>query len=209
MLTDTINNVPSNKNYMTHKGNQSLLVRDTKTNMWIYHLISHQMRSTYFYNNQTTLEMPTIDEREYDQTDTMVEDQYIRVNKQHIKSIHLVQDRFQTCNNISETNSLEEFIQSKKNWHHTLTRNNTKIFNASKLTSPTDNLTNSTDGGSKNGKGCFGVVFSENETILLKNYGRLPEIYNDIHSYRSEGMGILCSLTILKNINQYCEDNNT
>jgi hypothetical protein len=198
-ITDTIHHVPTNVNFLIHKGNQSLVVRDKSTNLWSVHILDHNIRSTYFYTKTASIEMPVIDETEYDQTDAVIEDNYYRVNKRNIKSIHYIQ-KYQRATNMEET--LEEFITAKRHWHSQLT-SNTSIFNEAALLSSPDNIKISTDGGAKDGRGSIGVVLSINDEIVAENYSRTPEIYNDIHSYRSEGIGILIGLSIYKEILQY------
>jgi hypothetical protein len=100
------------------------------------------------------MEMPVIDEREFDQTDAIIEEKYIRVNKRNIKSIHFIQFKY---NDAPEIDTLSEYIRSKNKWHYQIT-NNTKIFHETELISPIDKMTISTDGGASNGKGSFGVV---------------------------------------------------
>jgi ribonuclease HI len=197
-ITSTIHNVPSNVKFLIHKGNQTLIVRDEQTNLWSAHPISHSMRSTYFFHRDTSMEMPIINEQEYDQTDANIHENYYQVNKRNIKSTNYIQQRNRT---ITQDESLEEFISSPKQWHSKLTKNVT-IFDEEEVLQ-SNRIVISTDGGVATGKGSFGVVMSIEEKVVVENYSRIPEAYNEMHSYRSKGMGILCGLTIYKEIIQY------
>jgi ribonuclease HI len=66
-------------------------------------------------------------------------------------------------------------------------------------------ITISSDGGAKDGRGSFGVVMSIDKDIMARNYSRTPPIHNDIHSYRTEGYGILCGLSLFQEIHNYCK----
>jgi hypothetical protein len=62
----------------------------------------------------------------------------------------------------------------------------------------------STDGGVAYGRGSFGVVFCIQDLIIANNRSRLPDIYNEMHSYRCEGFGIMCGLVLYLAIYRYC-----
>jgi ribonuclease HI/Zn finger protein HypA/HybF involved in hydrogenase expression len=198
-LSQSTNNVPTNVNFLINKNNQTLAVRDTSTKLWSTHLLTHQQRSTYFFDKNNSLEMPHINENEYDRADAVELDDHYKINKRNIKSLCKI-PILSTGEN--DTN-LEKFIRNKQLWHADLTKNVIVLDENNLTTGQSQQLKISTDGGAAGGKGSMGVVISMEEKILLENKSRIPPIYNDIHSYRSEGMGILCGLVIAETIVLY------
>jgi RNase H len=199
-LTATTHHIPTNINYLINKNNQFIAVRDQTTNLWASHLLSHQKRSTYFFRTDESIELPHIDESEFDRADAVIENGYIRINKRSIKPISKNHNRNTTDRDIP---SLQQSIRSKHHWFRDLIKH-TVITNENKLLSNNNqHMIISTDGGANDGRGSFGIVMSTDETIVVENKSRTPRTHNDIHSYRSEGMGILGGLIIFHEISQY------
>jgi hypothetical protein len=55
-------------------------------------------------------------------------------------------------------------------------------------------ITFCSDGGAKNGKGSFGVSSSIDENWIITNMNRIPEVFNEANSHRSEAFGMLSAL---------------
>jgi RNase H len=150
--------------------------------------------------------MPPIDINEYETIDAKLEMECYKINTRSIKTSNTTQDhRKQSTSDIEQ---LQNHITNPEQWHHDITKNTKIIRNDILLASKNERITISTDGGATHDKGSFGVVISQDETIIATNKSRLPPIYNAIHSYRSEGFGILGGLIIYKEIYEFSQKHN-
>jgi RNase H len=80
---------------------------------------------------------------------------------------------------------------------------NTKVLNVEELLNGLNEMIICSDGGADNGKGSFGIVMHTNNQTVLKTYSRIPEVYSDISSHRSESFGIMIAIRLLQLILQY------
>jgi hypothetical protein len=79
--------IPNNVNFLLHKNNQIIGVRDEKSHLWSFFNKTNELRSTLYFDNMDDLEMPPIDPNEYDQIDAEETNDYYKINKRSIKPI--------------------------------------------------------------------------------------------------------------------------
>jgi ribonuclease HI len=151
--------------------------------------------------------MPPIDINEYDNIDAVRDNLHLKINTRTIQPVNKNQQSTLTAP--SDTQQLQDHITNPQHWHHDITTNTKILRNDILLESEGKKITISTDGGATQDKGSFGVVNSMEEIIIATNKSRLPPIHNLIHSYRSEGFGILGGLIIYKEMYEYCKNKQT
>jgi hypothetical protein len=201
--TSNINDTNPDTKFMLHKNKQILAIRDETTGKWYQHLKHHEERSTLFFEKETSIDMPDMNNTEFDTIEKITEHQYFQINtrnKQLNRTKRIKQNRKTTHND------LEKEILEIQDWSTNLIKN-TKIINESKwLSSKNKQLIVATDAGVRKEKGGFGVVMSIDGEVILENNNRIPLIYNELHSYRSEGVGILCGVALLQKILQVTKE---
>jgi hypothetical protein len=65
------------------------------------------------------------------------------------------------------------------------------------------NMTMCSDGGAKEKNGSFGSVLQCQNTTVLQISSQIPNIYDIIHSHRSECFGLLISMNVILTLQQY------
>jgi ribonuclease HI len=201
-LTDSKSQIPSNVNFLLHKNGHILGVRDTTTHLWFFFSKSHEQRSTKFFKKNDDLELPPVEPNEYDHVDAIITEDYYKINKRTIKQ-HSHHHNYSTSTEHDQFD-IQNYIRSMEKWHQPILKYTIILNNNAFLNSHNKTIVISTDGGAKDGKGSFGIVISIDDEIIATNNSRTPPIFNDIHSYRTEGYGILVGLTLICEIQQYC-----
>jgi ribonuclease HI len=207
-ITGTKIQIPTNVNYLLHKNKKILAVRNPDNHLWSFYVRSHQLRSTIYFDSNDDVEMPPIDINEYETIDAAKSNEYYKINTRYIKTNKHNIAHHDTTNRLNKKSQVQEHIIKSTKWHHDITKNTQIIRNDILLESQNKRITISTDGGATHDKGSFGVVISLDEIIIATNKSRLPPIHNQIHSYRSEGFGILGGLIIYKEMFEYYKTNN-
>jgi ribonuclease HI len=176
-------------------------VRDTSTHLWTFYPKSHVQRSTLFFEKHDDLELPPIDANEYEHVDAVLTEEYYKINKRTIKQHSHI---YLTTPLVDDQSDIQYYIRSMEKWHQPILKNTIIQNNNAFLTSHDKTIVISTDGGAKDGRGSFGIVISIDDEIIATNNSRTPPIYNNIRSYSTERYGILCGLTLIHKIQQYC-----
>jgi hypothetical protein len=182
--------------FMLHKNNQIIAILDDNTNQWHQHLLHHTERTKQFYKISESLHMPTLEMTEYNPVDVIVTKEYYTVNPCTNK-----QNKTKNNKKKHRTNkSISERLELIEDWTKEITSNLT-TYNDEIWKSCKDKTINiATDAGVKRGDGGFGIAFECDNKIIMECSNRVPIIFNELHSYRAEGVGIMCGLIIIKQI---------
>jgi hypothetical protein len=65
--------IPTNVNYLLHKNKQIIAVRNQDNHLWTFHVRTHELRSTIYFDSTEDVEMPPVDINEYKTIDIMKE----------------------------------------------------------------------------------------------------------------------------------------
>jgi hypothetical protein len=188
---------------LLHKNNQLLAVQDETTNMWCLHNLEYTAHAKMFFNRTNSLETPEIELSEYIPIDITTKGQYHIVNPRTRRS-DKKQNYTQKRNN---KNNILQQMEKINDWSRNIT-DNIIIYNEEIIQEENDStMIITSDAGVRNGLGGFGVVISVGEEIILECKNRVPITFNELHSYRAEGIGILCGLTIYKQMKKTLETN--
>jgi hypothetical protein len=170
---------------------QHILVRNNITKLWKVYERSFQLRSTIYYNRDFSYEIKEYDPEEYIAYDIPSNNIGYFINMRGIQKwnnvvdMEIVQNSFQQYIDKKKVNSNVIWDNIECEEDHILLENAEMII--------------ACDGGAiENHSGSFGIVVSKNETIVAKIKARLPDIYGNFTSYRSECSGILGSLQLIK-----------
>jgi hypothetical protein len=181
-----------------HKYEQHLIVKQN-TGLWGFYRLDRRKLGKLFYSNKMYKCIFLESNKDYKPVDI-----------QHNKSEYVVHERSITTFNINKT---ELPIELKKHsiWH--LIRQDHYLQDMFENLAISDKtfLKNTTktemifccDGGVRDDKAGFGVVGSIAGKIVLQYRKRLPNIYNDYNSHRSEAWGLLSVFYFIELIVKY------
>jgi ribonuclease HI len=202
--TNNINNVPngSSSQYMIHKNKQLLAVLDESKKKWHQHFFNHSERAKLYFES-SSVEMPNIDSTEYTATNVIQRKDFYTVNPR----LTQLEQRTKYEKSNSPVTIGQRLCQFN-DWTRDITANlimyDEKIWHQSQ----DKQITIATDAGVRKNTGGFGVVFECENQIIMECFNRLPQIFNDLHSYRSEEVGILCGLILMSQIQNIQLNNN-
>jgi hypothetical protein len=183
---------------LIHKQTNNILIFEM--DVWWKITKSHTVRSTHFYA-QTTRTQYTIDSsfQEYYPVDLIKNNLfYITTNKISEKA------KIQIApNHISPGCTFKTFLKTQNNIYKDLLKKleiNDETFI---YTTKMEGILMGSDGGCKNNKGSIGVVIQTGNKISMQLSSRVPDVYEEMNSHRSECNGLLISVQIIHMLQQY------
>jgi hypothetical protein len=184
---------------LIHRKHQHILVCENSE--WWKVDLSHSTRSKTFFSK--TSKRPvyfTINFRQYYPIDVETNTLFYFTSQRFMdNSIKLNPTTVRT------PNLLQDFIRQHNTACYQLLRHTTVFDENLILHGQYVNMSMCSDGGSTHTKGSFGLVISCNNRIVLQANSRIPDIYEDINSHRSECMGLLLSVQILHLLQIYIQ----
>jgi hypothetical protein len=180
------------------------LYQHQHNNIWSVHTINHhQYRKIYFHKDIIKM------------TKLRNSETYIPVDTELLKNLYVINLRNthqipSSPNKIMRTTntSLKEHIQYESEWtkeifQHITTSDEEILMNNQELP-----IYICCDGGVKDLKAGFGLILQCNNTTIITNKSRIPEVYLPQSSHRAEGFGIICSLVIITKLQEFKYINN-
>jgi hypothetical protein len=200
-LCDT--NKTTSSQTLIHKNNQLLAVQDETTKLWSIYNIEKSEHAKLFFNRTNHLEMPEIIMDEYNPIDVTIKGQYYIINPRTRKTLR---QKKKLADLRTEDNIMQQ-IEAIDEWSKTITKN-LVIYNEQRIyETHEDTIIITSDAGVRKGSGGFGVVISIQDETLIECQDRVPTIFNEMHSYRAEGVGILCGLNLYKYMKEISDIN--
>jgi hypothetical protein len=171
-----------NHNYLLHHTKQHIAVKNTQTNKWKLHNLSR--------TNITKMEFTR---REHEYLATIDLTQYIPVDIQKETTGYTMRTRRFNETLINTNNSqtgdekwIQELLQcTTEDEQNDIMKNTDKQWYIG------------TDGGVRNNIGSYGLTIASATKVIIQGGFKVPEIFNKMISYRTEGIGILQSLKVL------------
>jgi ribonuclease HI len=194
-------------NTLIHNNRETLLREENKV-WWIYQK-SHSVTTTAYYTRKTRqIYIPNDDNYLLNYSPVDIQENTLFYSIYQRRSINIIQPEVIHKNREIQHINFKSYIGSRHNNFKNLL-NSTMVLDDSFITNNNyKHLKICSDGGSKDNKGSFGVIFACNKNICMTLSSRVPEIYDTSNSHRSECYGLLASLQMIILIQQYLADNN-
>jgi hypothetical protein len=184
---------------MIHTSSNYIISKSTN-NTWEKVLKSHCVHANIYFNkHQEEIKMPIRFNEFIPITIETTTEKFHRVNGRKMS----LTDTIPQPINVTTSGTLQEYIKTNNNVLRTLLQM-VKVHDEEKLRYiPSRGITICSDGGAKDGKGSFGIVFVMDETLVMECFNRVPSTYDEINCHRSEAVGVMVTLKLLELTYQY------